>query len=251
MLKGQMIEYIVILAVLLFIAVLFYKQANEQFEILQITAERIQELPTLYQDRSPIVVSDFPTPNLGTYSEISKRPHIMQMALPLASPLPNQISIGQAIHSRMLFPSKGAEVLAKESGLSIWFEHHLYKALLPSPYTSWVYSFKTSLWPNKRGMFKTKAFQTLLMPTQGTAILTLMLPKMIPYLPTKWSGRAFSSLSTQDTPLLSEIKFLEIRLRKGNLLLLPAHLIADIRSEEDSWTFMAEIHHPVSYMVPD
>jgi len=240
-----MIEYIVILAVLLFIAVLFYKQANEQFEILQITAERIQELPTLYQDRSPIVVSDFPTPNLGTYAEISKRPHIMQMSLA------NQISIGQAIHSRMLFPSKGAEILAKESGLSIWFEHHLYKALLPSPYTSWVYSFKTSLWPNKRGMFKTKAFQTLLMPTQGTAILTLMLPKMIPYLPTKWSGRAFSSLSAQDTPLLSEIKFLEIRLRKGNLLLLPAHLIADIRSEEDSWTFMAEIHHPVSYMVPD
>jgi len=244
-----MIEYIVILAVLLFIAVLFYKQANEQFEILQITAERIQELPTLYQDRSPIVVSDFPTPNLGTYAEISKRQHIMQMALP--SPSPNQISIGQAIHSRMLFPSKGAEILAKESGLSIWFEHHLYKALLPSPYTSWVYSFKTSLWPNKRGMFKTKAFQTLLMPTQGTAILTLMLPKMIPYLPTKWSGRPFSSLSAQDTPLLSEIKFLEIRLRKGNLLLLPAHLIADIRSEEDSWTFMAEIHHPVSYMVPD
>jgi hypothetical protein len=244
-----MIEYIVILAVLLFIAVLFYKQANEQFEILQITAERIQELPTLYQDRSPIVVSDFPTPNLGTYSEISKRPHIMH--LHLHPPSPSQISIGQAIHSRMLFPSKGAEILAKESGLSIWFEHHLYKALLPSPYTSWVYSFKTSLWPNKRGMFKTKAFQTLLMPTQGTAILTLMLPKMIPYLPTKWSGRAFSSLSTQDTPLLSEIKFLEIRLRKGNLLLLPAHLIADIRSEEDSWTFMAEIHHPVSYMVPD
>jgi hypothetical protein len=146
---------------------------------------------------------------------------------------------------------KGAEVLAKESGLNVWFEHHLYKALLPSPYTSWVYSFKTSLWPNKRGMFKTKAFQTLLMPTQGTAILTLMLPKMTPYLPTKWSGRTFSSLTSQDTPLLSEIKFLEIRLRKGTFVLLPAHLIADIRSEEDSWTFIAEIHHPVSYMVPD
>jgi hypothetical protein len=246
-----MIEYIVILAVLLFIAVLFYKQANEQFEILQITAERIQELPTLYQDRSPIVVSDFPTPNLGTYAEISKRPHIMQMYLPSPSPHMHAPTIGQAIHSRMLFPLKGAEVLAKESGLNVWFEHHLYKALLPSPYTSWVYSFKTSLWPNKRGMFKTKAFQTLLMPTQGTAILTLMLPKMIPYLPTKWSGRAFSSLSSQDTPLLSEIKFLEIRLRRGTLVLLPAHLIADIRSEEDSWTFMAEIHHPVSYMVPD
>jgi len=243
-----MIEYLVILAVLLFIAVLFYKQANEQFEILQITAERINELPTLYQDRSPIVVSDFPTPNLGSYAEISKRPHIMQMQMQMQM---QSLTLGQALQSRMFLPIKTTEMLAKESGLNVWFEHHLYKALLPSPYTSWIYSFKTSLWPNHRGMFKTKAFQTLLMPTQGTAIITLMLPKMIPYLPTKWSGRAFSSLSLQDTPLLSEIKFLEIRLRKGTLLLLPAHLIADIRSEEDSWTFIGEIHHPVSYMVPD
>jgi len=42
-----MIEIIVIIAVLLFIAVLFYKQANEQFEILQVEATRLQELPTL------------------------------------------------------------------------------------------------------------------------------------------------------------------------------------------------------------
>jgi hypothetical protein len=245
-----MIEFIVILAVLLFIAVLFYKQANEQFEIIQIEADRLQELPTLYHDRSPIVVSDFSTPNLGTEEELKKRQHIMRMMVTSTTNLAGLLSNKQFL-AHFTFPMKTAEFLAKETGLHIWFEHHLYKSLLPSSYTSFLYSFQTSLWPQKRGMFKTKAFQTLLMVTQGTAIVTIMLPKMIPYLPAKWNSRAFTSLSMQDTPLLNQIQFIEIKLRKSNLLLLPAHLIVDIRSstsekEVDAWTFMAELHHPIS-----
>jgi len=258
-----MLEYIIILAVLLFIAVLFYKQANEQFEILQIDAERLSDLPTVYQDRSPIVVSGFPTPTLGTESELQKRDHIMQMQT-------KGISLRSLLASPAIktftFPKASAEFLCKESGLNIWFEHHLYKSLLPSPYTSWIYSFNTSLWPDHRGLFKTTAFQTLLMPTQGTAIVTLMLPTMLPYLPTKWGGRLFSSLTMQDTPLLNQLQFIEIKIRKGNLLLLPAHLIVNIHSEvkvsetkvsevkvsevkaqdTNAWVFVAEIHHPIS-----
>jgi len=233
----RMIEIIVFLSVLLFIAVLFYKQANEQFEILQIDATRLSELPTLYQDRSPIVISDYDTPNLGTAADLYKRHSIIQ------TQVGNQ-QLGQLIQSRSQLSIQTAQMLAKETGLQIWFEHHLAKALTPS-YTSFLYSFNCSLWPFKRGMFKTKAFQTLLMPTQGTAVVTLMLQKMVPYLPTKWNTREFSSLSLHDTPLLNQIQFIDIKLRKGNLLLLPAHLIVDIKSE-DAWTFVAEIHHPIS-----
>lgn len=236
-LKG-MIEIVVFLSVLLFIAVLFYKQANEQFEILQIDATRISELPTLYQDRSPIVISDYDTPNLGTAVDLFKRQSVLQMATG-----PNQ-TLGQLIQTRSTMPIKVAEILAKETGLQIWFEHHLAKQLIPS-YTGFLYSFNCSLWPYKRGMFKTKAFQTLLMPTQGTAVVTLMLQKMIPYLPTKWYTREFGTLSLHDTPLLNQIQFIDITLRKGNVLLLPAHLIVDIKSD-DAWTFIAEIHHPIS-----
>jgi len=235
--------------------VLFYKQANEQFEILQIEAQRIQELPTLYHDHSPIVVSDFSTPNLGTEEELQKRHHIMQMMVTPTVNLKSLLNNKQFL-GHFTFPMKTAEFLAKETGLQIWFEHHLYKSLLPSSYTSFLYSFQTSLWPQKRGMFKTKAFQTLFMVTQGTAVVTVMLPKMLPYLPAKWNNRAFTSLTMQDTPLLNQIQFIEIKLRKGNLLLLPAHLIADVRSsyeagaageeQRDAWTFIAEIHHPIS-----
>ena len=219
-----MIEYALFIIVLFFIGILFYKKANEEFQSLQLDADRLSELPTLYVDRSPIVVSDFQTPALGTEEELSKRgignipPHI---------------------------PKETATYLAKESGLAIWFEHHMYKQLLPSPYTQFIYSFNTSLWPVNRCLFKTTAFQTVMMPTQGTASVKIMLQKMLPYLPSKWMGRGFSSLSVYDTPLLGQIQFIEIRIRKGNLLTLPAHLIVDM-SSTDSWVFMAEIHHPIS-----
>lgn len=219
-----MLEYALFIIVLFFIGILFYKQANEEFQILQLDAERLSELPTLYVDRSPIVVSDFQTPALGTEEELAKR------------------GIGGNLIN---IPKETATYLAKESGLTIWFEHHLYKQLLPSPYTQFIYSFNTSLWPVNRGLFKTTAFQTVLMATQGTASVKIMLQKMIPYLPSKWMGRGFSSLSVYDTPLLGQLQFIEIRIRKGNLLFLPAHLIVDM-SSTDAWVFMAEIHHPIS-----
>ena len=220
-----MMEYILFIIVLFFIGILFYKQANEEFQILQLDADRLSELPTLYVDRSPIVVSDFQTPALGTQEELLKR--------------------GMGANLPPYIPKETATYLAKESGLSIWFEHHLYKELLPSPYTQFIYPFNTSLWPLNRGLFKTTAFQTIIMPTQGKASVKIMLQKMIPYLPSKWMGRGFSSLSLYDTPLLSQLQFVEIVLRKGNILFLPAHLIVDVESQ-DSWVFMAEINHPIS-----
>jgi hypothetical protein len=141
--------------------------------------------------------------------------------------------------------------LAKESGLDTWFRMNLFDSLLPSPYTKWLYFSKTSLWPSGRGLFKTTAYQTLVMPTQGTAILTLLLQTMVPYLPTRWEGRRFASLTAEDTPLLSQLKFIEIRVRTGNFVLVPPHLLMDIRTEATegqpaAWVFLAEVHHPIS-----
>jgi len=242
-----MYEIIIILIVLFFIAVLFYKQANEQFEILQIEAARIQELPSMYVDRAPIVVSGFQPPALGTEAELRKRPQIMQKSI---SP---QHTLQSLLHSPEIatfrIAPETATFLSQESGLTVWFQQTLKQTLMPSPYTSWLYTTKTSLWPHHRGLFKTTAVQTILMPTQGTAKVSLMLGSVIPYMPTKWQGRPFHSLTPQDTPLLNQIKYVEVKLRRGNLLALPAHMIVDIASEPaTAWTFIAELHHPISLM---
>lgn len=246
-----MIEFVLFILVLGFIAILFYKQANEQFEILQIDAERIQDLPTLYADRSPIVVRDFPVPALGTSEELKKRTHIFKIVVAQGQGV-KPITLEEFLENPIYtITPKTARFLSKEAGLQIWFEHSVFKQLLPSPWTSWLYTCKTSLWPHHRGMYKTTAFQTMIMPTQGSVTVSLLLPKMIPYLPTAWEGRKFHSLTAHDTPLLSQIQFMEIKLRKGNILLLPAHVIVDVDAADKSkipWIFQADIHHPISRM---
>ena len=253
-----MLEAFVVLAVALFIAILFYKQANESFQILQIDAERVRELPTLYVDRSPIVVRGMTLPPLGTEEELRKRPAILQALVAPAIPLSAVLRNRQTLESFRFSPMT-ATFLSKESGLQTWFHHHLFQTLLPSPYTTWVYSSRTGLWPGGRGLFKTSAFQTLVMPTQGTAIVTLLLQSMVPYLPTRWEGRRIASIGPQDTPLLSQLKSTEIRVRTGTFVIIPPHIIVDIRSDGElpmspispmspMWAFIAEVHHPISLL---
>ena len=245
----MILETVIVLGVLFFIAVLFYKQANEQFEILQLEVDRLEELPTLYNEHSPIVVRNVTVPNLATEEQLQKRPHILQMAvqpnLSLRSLLNDPVRL-----STFRFSIPTAEFLAKETGVTLWMEKNFREQLLPSPLTSFLYTTKTTLWPHHRGLFKTTAFQTVLMPTQGKAHVNLLLESQEVYLPKAWKGRTFKSLTLGDTPLLNQIKYVEVILRKGNLLVLPAHMIVDITSAEGEpepvWTVLFEIHHPLS-----
>lgn len=244
-------EILIIFGVCFFIAVLFYKQANESFEILQLNAKQMDELPTYYKEHTPIVLKDFSPPFLGTQADLEKRPQIMNL------------SVGVNLSLRALIGSEGslksykwseqqAEFLVKESGLKTWWDLQMFPKILPSPYLKWLYSSKSSLWIHHRGLFKTKALQTVIMPTQGVALVSVMLGSAEPYLPADWPGRQFNSLTLGDTPLLNQIKFIEIRLRRGHLLFLPPHMIIDISSADGdvAWIFCGEIHHPISRLVP-
>lgn len=244
-----LLEVFLFATTLFVIAILFYKQVNEEFQILQLESERLEEIPQLLGDRAPIVVREFQTPPIGTQEALEKRVGILQMAIDSKTTL-RQLLANKPALANYKFSPETTEFLAKESGLQVWFEHHLYKNLLPNPWTAPLYSFRTELWPDHRGLTKSTAVVTMLMPTQGTAIVSLLLPKMTPYLPPGWKGRHFSSLSSADTPLIGQIQFLELKIRKGTFALLPPHLIYDVRTADDSdlpvWTLIAHIHHPIS-----
>jgi hypothetical protein len=243
-----MLEVLAVLVVLFFIAVLFYKQANESFEVLQLEANRMDELPTLYADHAPIVIRSYQTPPLGTQQELEKRPQIMQMAVAPSLSLKALLGSTGSL-KEYTWKLETTTFLAKETGLETWFNMHLLHSVTPSQYTRWMYSSRCSLWPHHRGLFKTTAFQTVLMPTQGDASVNLLLSKSEPYLPRPWTGRQFAKLTPADTPLLNQIQCIEVKLRKGTLLLLPAHMIVDIASSDDTnpvWTMVAEVHHPIS-----
>jgi hypothetical protein len=250
----MILESFLVFVTLFFIAVLFYKQANEEFQILQLEASRIEEVPTLYADHSPIVIRGLQSllpPTLGTEESLSKRPHILQRSITPGMSLKQLLQTPAQLASYQMNPLT-AEWLAQESGLKIWFDQSLFHKLLPSPYTQWMYSNSVQLWPHHRGLFKTTAFQTLILPTQGTVTVSLLLQKMLPYLPKQWEGRQFTSLSLVDTPLLSQIEFIDVKLRTGTALLVPAHVLVSISPAEDTpltpWTAILQIHHPISLL---
>jgi hypothetical protein len=242
-----MIEFIFLLAVLYFIAVLFYRDTKDSFEILQIEAERINELPDLYPEKCPIVIRGLMLPSLGTYEELKKRPHILQLGVSPTESLDTLLRSPRL--SSFTFSEETTSFLAKESGLPVWCRANLYMKLIP-PFGKEVYSTRESLWPSHRGLWKTKAYYTFISPTQGMASVKLLLPAMIPYLPVNWQGRNFDSLKKEDTPLLSHLEFVEIKLRPGTALLVPAHVLANITQHQNSpeplFTYLVEIHHPIS-----
>jgi len=241
-----MIEFLFLIAVLYFIAILFYRDSKDSFEILQLEADRINELSDLYAEKHPIVLRGMSFPPLGTYAEMKKRPHILQLGVTPS------LSLDALLHSPALssftFSEETTSFLAKESGLPVWCTQ-LYPKILPSVGRIF-YSTKESLWPSHRGMWKTKAFYTFCTPTQGIASVKLLLPSMIPYLPLRWEGRNFDTLKTEDTPLLSQLQFVEVKLRPGTALLIPAHVLANItqhpESPETLFTYCVDLHHPIS-----
>jgi hypothetical protein len=242
-----MIEFLFLLAVLSFIAVLFYRDSKPSFEILQLEAERIDELPELYSEKYPIVLRGLSFPSLGTYAEMKNRPHILQLGVK------PDLSLDALLHSPQLssfrFTEETTSFLAKESGLPIWSANMLYPKILPS-FARPIYSTKESLWPSHRGLWKTKAFYTFCTPTQGIASVKLLLPSMIPYLPLKWETMNFDHLKKEDTPLLSHLQFVEVKLRPGTALCIPAHVLVNITQHPDSsdtlFTYIVDIHHPIS-----
>jgi hypothetical protein len=105
----------------------------------------------------------------------------------------------------------------------------------------------------KQGLTQTTAPVTFFMPTQGAFTVNILVQSQIPFLPTRWEGRALESLSVADSPLLNQIQYSQLKLRCGHLLFLPPHCLVDIQEESTSdiqaWGYFVELHHPISLAV--
>jgi hypothetical protein len=100
-------------------------------------------------------------------------------------------------------------------------------------------------------MWKTTAKLTAFTPTEGTYVVSILSVESEQYLPKAWQYRYVSSLTPNDTPLVADIKFLDIVVRPGTALLIPPHAVVSMEPKEPS-TFSAaailEYHEPVSLL---
>jgi hypothetical protein len=111
---------------------------------------------------------------------------------------------------------------------------------------------KYHCWAGNVGLRKTYSTWTCLIPTDGEIIVTIMPETVESSLPAKWSGIFPANLTTKDTPFVADLKFIDIILRPGNCLFMPAHWFMSWTSTPESnktpMVCSISYHSPISFL---
>jgi len=243
----MIIEICLILAFLFFVAVFFYKQALEGFDISQIEADQLEKLPNLLTEYNLIVLRSLPPTQLWNPSTIREIPRIQDA--PYGNLKLADIMANPKVAITPLFPSS-SEKLADHVGIQTWLETTWLPKIIDSEWKRFLFSARAEVAIGAKGLRKTVAYSTMIMPTEGDLVISVMPESSETYLPKVWQGKPFASIKRAEAPLIGEIKFMDIKVRNGSALFVPPHWIVDIQgASEVPWFIWAEFHHPLSKLV--
>lgn len=225
----MILEFFFITVVFLALCIVFYRQAIEQYNILQIEGSQLSELPKLLSERCPLVLRNIGAPKLFLPDTLKTNGRLQQF------PLANQYTLGQYIQNpkpQIQLTKKASVLLAKESGLSVWAEHTWFPRCFQYAMLQQIHSFTSEAYLGEGGLRKTTGLTTFIYPTAGTLEVTLLTEQQGKYLPNQWRGRFPETFTLQDTPLVGEIKYITVKVRPGTMLCIPTHWYYSIRVED-------------------
>jgi hypothetical protein len=225
----MILEILFVSLVFFAVLIVFYRQAIEQYNILQIENTQISEIPKLLNERTPLVIRDIGQPKLFTPESLKTNTRLQKF------PLGNNLTLRSYIEnpsSKVSLPKKASNLLAKESGLAVWGEHTWYPRLFSYPFLQHIHSLSAEAQVGEQGLRKTTGIVTLLYPTSGALEITLLTEHQEKYLPQGWRGKYPEVFTIQDTPLAGEIKYITIKLRPGHMLAIPTHWFYSVRGEK-------------------
>lgn len=251
-----MIEFAFILVILFLIAVLWYKQRRSDLQILQLEHEQLSDqFSELLEEQQPIVIRATPLPRglsrdaLQSISRLSNFP-VGDKALKVVLDSPDLLASAAGLP---ILSSEHRGTLATELSVPIWSKRTWLEHLSS---TAWfggaLGSLDSEVVLGGLGLHRTVAYGTLLIPTEGTYTVTLLAKDSEEFLPPSWEYRYIGSFTVNDTPLVNELKYLEIVLRPGTSLWLPRHLIVSMEPKEPSAfssALVLEYHQPISKLV--
>jgi len=234
-----MIFIIGLIAVIFLIVDMFYMHRQSDLTILQLEQTQVEaQFSSLLEERQPIVIRGVQAPKGLTEEALLKSTRL--------EPLP----VKAALQGTPLTPSEREE-LAERLSMTVWANH----TWLPMfQEYSWIApivgSLKTEALIGGLGMNRSTALYTCLLPTEGSYLVSLLSKSSEVFLPAAWENRIPSSLTSDDTPLVADLKFLDIILSKGNALCLPAHLIFSMEPMAGTPCNAAiiEYHEPISIL---
>jgi len=214
-----MIKILCIFAVIFLISVFFYKRANEEISILQIESGKIGTLSKIILELNPVVVRGFDDPPVWKKDIMSGR-------------------LGDVLRELESISKENSGKFAEESGLKVWMERIIYPQLL-LPWTEYLLWPKCEAYIGPRGLWRTNAYVTVILPTDGTIYITLLTNKNKELLPANWSGKDPGTFTTN-------IKMVDVIVRPGSFLCVPTHWYVSVKG--DAWWSILEVHHPISWI---
>lgn len=227
-----MLEIFLIFSVILLVLTFFYKQAVCEFRINQINWDQREKINGLITEKVPLVIRKIPSATFWTHQDVSVRPCYNSI------PIFREMSLAQWLkntNSATVCPWNyfEAEAVANKSGISVWSERWL-NPLLINPFIKFWTKAKYYCWSGNVGLRKTFAPWTCLFPVDGEIIVSILPENSQPFLPGNWVGTFPSQLTIRDTPFIGDLKFIDIILRPGNCLLMPAHWFWSWSSSSDA-----------------
>ena len=220
-----MLEFFLILILIFLVLTFFYKQAIYEFRLNQIEWSQGDKLPELLSEKVPIILRGRPPTAFWTQEDIHLRsiyntvPVFQDRTLVdwIVSTDPSTKCPWDLDHARLLGQRQ-------VSGLELWSE----KALNPlvykyNPLVRWWLRPFNSCWAGNKGLWKTIAPWTAIFVTQGAIVCSIMTEAVESSLPVTWKGVFPGELTAYDTPFVGDLKFIDIVIRPGSILFMPAH----------------------------
>ena len=245
-----MLEILLIISVIFLILTFFYKQAICEFRINQIEWAKKDQIAELIGEKVPLVVRTIPSSAFWTHHDVQERSCFTNLSIFQELTLTEWLSVATP-HSVCPWKYAQAETIANVSGLPIWAKKWLNPIIIHPFLSAWIFP-RYHCWAGNVGLKKTYATWTCIFPVDGDMTVTIMPESVENSLPTTWLNCFPSQLTTKDTPFLSDLKFIDIILRPGHCLFMPAHWFMSWSSSADStkpvMACTISYHTPISYM---
>jgi hypothetical protein len=253
--KEGMFEILcVLLIIICIINYSFYMHRRSELEILQLENDQIQEqLPELLEELQPVVIRGVTPPRGLTLESLEKIPRLANFSVggqPLSDILKTPAMLLSAEGAPTLSQERREE-LAKELSLNLWADRTWLPLLSQTTWTGPVIdAMRTEVVLGGLGMIRLTAKYTCIMPTEGKYTLSILSKDSESILPANWRYKYPSALTVNDTPLVADLKYIDVVLRPGTTVCFPPHCIISIEPVKDSSSFFSaaivEYHEPVT-----
>ena len=224
-----MITAFILAAVFFIIYLFFYEQTASEYRINQVEYSSFNNKLLLEQE--PIVVTNTPKCPIWTSEDIEQRSlHLRKKHINVKERPPTLED------SRHLGSNIGAEV---------WLEKLLYNNTQSKFFMKEI----RATW-GRRGLQPMHTWTAIIL-TEGVSTVSLLHRKTDKFLPSSWRGLHPAELTRSHTPFLDDVKYLDIIVRPGTILLVPPHWRTAIAPDNDGAGLVLEVafHHPMSLLM--